>query len=112
FDAVGRKIVVGGAFVSFNGTVRNHFTRLNDNGTLDGSFNFGGLGADATVYAVGICPTNSLHAGKILIAGDFSSVNGVSRPHIARLNRDGSLDLTFNPFAGPSDSVRSLAIQG
>ena len=33
---------------------------------------------------------------KILIAGGFSSVNGVLRQKIARLNADGSLDTSFN----------------
>ena len=33
---------------------------------------------------------------KILIAGTFSSVNGVTRQKIARLNTDGSLDTSFN----------------
>jgi uncharacterized delta-60 repeat protein len=33
---------------------------------------------------------------KILIAGDFTVVNGVARNRIARLNPDGNLDLSFN----------------
>ena len=33
---------------------------------------------------------------KILIAGNFTSVNGVTRNKIARLNADGSLDASFN----------------
>jgi uncharacterized delta-60 repeat protein len=34
--------------------------------------------------------------GKILIAGDFTSVNGVARIKMARLNPDGSLDASFD----------------
>ncbi len=37
-----------------------------------------------------------LSDGKILIAGDFTVVNGVGRAKIARLNPDGSLDEAFN----------------
>ncbi len=37
--------------------------------------------------------------GKILIAGDFTSVNGVERIKFARLNADGSLDPIFNANA-------------
>jgi uncharacterized delta-60 repeat protein len=37
-----------------------------------------------------------LSDGKILIAGDFTVVNGVQRNKIARLNQDGSLDASFN----------------
>src|SRR4029077_14264671 len=45
--------------------------------------------------------------GRIVIAGLFKKVNGVSRPGIARLNSDGTLDTTFNPGLGipfPPDS--------
>ena len=35
--------------------------------------------------------------GKILIGGTFSSVLGVPRNHIARLNPDGTLDTAFDP---------------
>lgn len=34
--------------------------------------------------------------GKIMIAGDFAVVNGVSRLRIARLNADGTLDMSFD----------------
>ena len=37
--------------------------------------------------------------GKILIGGDFTTIGGVTRNRIARLNPDGSLDTTFNPNA-------------
>ena len=35
--------------------------------------------------------------GKILIGGTFSSVLGVPRNHVARLNPDGTLDTAFDP---------------
>ena len=52
--------------------------------------------------------------GKILIGGDFTSIapNGgasVTRNHIARLNRDGSLDTGFNPNA--NDLVYVIVLQ-
>jgi uncharacterized delta-60 repeat protein len=47
--------------------------------------------------------------GKILIGGDFTIVQGVSRNRIARLNPDGSLDTAFNPNANAG--VRSIAVQ-
>jgi uncharacterized delta-60 repeat protein len=47
--------------------------------------------------------------GKILIGGDFTSVQGVARNNIARLNPDGTLDTAFNPSA--DYSVRSIAVQ-
>ncbi len=48
--------------------------------------------------------------GKILIGGNFTSVNGVSRKNIARLNQDGSLDTSFNPGIGPDDEVLTIEI--
>jgi len=54
--------------------------------------------------------TASIQAdGKILIGGRFDSLDGQSRTNLARLNPDGSLDLSFNP--SPDDFVNSLAVQ-
>ncbi|MEG4634804.1 DUF4347 domain-containing protein, partial [Microcoleus sp. AR_TQ3_B6] len=49
----------------------------------------------------------------IYAGGNFTLVNGTSRNHIARLNRDGSLDTTFNPIiepTGTSDAVWAIAL--
>jgi Domain of unknown function (DUF5122) beta-propeller len=37
--------------------------------------------------------------GKLLISGAFTSILGVSRNRIARLNTDGTLDADFDPNA-------------
>src|SRR5215203_5918117 len=34
--------------------------------------------------------------GKILLGGQFTNVNGIARPRLARLNSDGSLDESFS----------------
>jgi uncharacterized delta-60 repeat protein len=47
--------------------------------------------------------------GKMLIGGNFTSVGGVARNYVARLNADGTLDSSFNPDA--DGSVVSLAVQ-
>jgi len=48
---------------------------------------------------------------KVIIAGQFESVNGIPRDNIARLNVNGSLDETWNP--GTIDwSINVLAIAG
>src|SRR5207245_10604254 len=49
--------------------------------------------ANGTVYVVVVQPD-----GKILIGGGFTTVAGVTRNNIARLNPDGTLD-AFNPNA-------------
>src|SRR5438132_3613887 len=47
--------------------------------------------------------------GKILIGGDFTTVLGVARSRIARLNPDGTLDTAFNPNA--NGHVYSIVVQ-
>ena len=105
-----RKILIGGSFASVAGTARNGIARLNNDGTVDGGFTTG-TGVAGIVYAVAAYPTNSTQAGKVLIGGDFASVDGASRSGVARLNSDGSLDVTFNPGTGAAGAVRTLALQ-
>ncbi|MDP2384837.1 MAG: T9SS type A sorting domain-containing protein [Bacteroidota bacterium] len=93
------KIIIGGWFLSYNGVTKNYIARLNADGSLDTSFNTG-TGFDYIVY------TSTIQSdGKIVIGGDFSSFNSVSRNNIARLNTDGSLDTTFNPGIGTDNIV-------
>lgn len=105
-----RKLYIGGGFTTFNNVGRNGIARLNNDGTLDTEFN-PPLGANGTVYAVAAYPTNTTDSGKVLIAGDFTAVNGVGCGGIARLNADGSLDPTFNPGSGANAAVRAIALQ-
>jgi uncharacterized delta-60 repeat protein len=48
--------------------------------------------------------------GTIYIAGNFTLVRGVRRHHLARLQKDGSLDLSFNPEP-PLQGILSLLLQ-
>lgn len=105
-----RKLYVAGAFNTFNGVPSPRLVRLNDDGTVDRNFQVG-VGANDVIFAVAVYPTNTLHAGKVLIGGSFTNIGGVTRHRIARLNPDGSVDLTFNPGTGANDVVRALAIQ-
>ncbi|HQQ62554.1 MAG TPA: thrombospondin type 3 repeat-containing protein [Pseudomonadales bacterium] len=99
------KIIIGGNFTAVNGVARNSIARLNSNGSLDNSFN-PGSGANNYVYAVAIQTD-----GKIILGGNFNTINGTSINRIARLNNDGSLDTTFNPGTGANNWVKSVAIQ-
>ena len=51
--------------------------RLNNDGSVDTSFATGS-GADGSVYAVAVYPTNSIYAGKVLIGGAFTHFNGAA----------------------------------
>jgi len=99
------KIIIGGYFTSYNGTPRNHIARLNNDGSIDASFN-PGTGASGTVYT-----TTMQNDGKIIIGGDFTSYNGTTSNYIARLNADGTLDASFNPSSGANDQVITTAVQ-
>ncbi len=70
--------------------------RLNANGSVDGTFNaftnVSGASPSAEITGVVAQPD-----GKVLIGGTFETVNGVSRFGLARLNSDGSVDMSFNP---------------
>lgn len=83
------KIIVIGAFTSYNGVPANRIIRLNSNGSIDSTFNIG-TGANNSVSEIAL-----QQDGKILIAGSFSAYNGVSKYRILRLNSNGSLDTTF-----------------
>ncbi len=105
-----RSLLVGGSFTHLNGLSVSGLARLNNDGTLDPSFT-PLANPGSTIYALAVYPTNAPHAGQVLIGGDFTTINGVSRNGIARLNPDGSLDLTFDPGLGATNAVRALTIQ-
>lgn len=69
-------------------------------GSVDTSLQFGPASASfSTFYGVGALPD-----GKILVSGDFTSIEGYFRDRFARLNSNGSLDLDFaaSPGFAPS----------
>jgi len=82
---------------------RYGIARLNTDGTVDTSFN-ANLNTSGQVYDMIIQPDD-----KIIIVGNFSSVNSTSRGRIARLNADGTLDTTFATGTGANNLVHSIA---
>jgi uncharacterized delta-60 repeat protein len=98
------KILVGGSFTSVAGTTRNRVFRLNSDGSLDATFD-PGVGPDNAVNH--IAPQAD---GRVLIVGSFNKVSGMPRPHIARLNADGTLDATFQPSAGTFGTINAIAV--
>ena len=99
------KILIGGTFTSYNGTDRAGIARLNANGSLDTDFN-PGSGANSSVESVAVQAD-----GNILIGGGFTFYNGTGRNRIARLKTDGTLDTDFDPGAGTTSIVLSVAVQ-
>lgn len=76
------KVLIGGSFTTVNGVSRNSIARLNGDGTLDSSFLSGlaGVESDSAVNSVAVQSD-----GKVIIGGNFTTVNGVPVAGIARL---------------------------
>lgn len=99
------KIIIGGGFTNFNGTDRNRVARLNNDGSLDTSFD-PGTGANNLVNSVRVQPDS-----KILIAGMFTQYNETNSGGIVRVNPDGALDGTFNTEIGNLE-ISAMVLQG
>jgi uncharacterized delta-60 repeat protein len=95
------KILVGGDFTMMGHETYIRRVRLSASGTPEDGFWYG-LGADGAVYSIAVQSD-----GKILMGGNFTTVEGVTRNHLARLNADGTLDTTFGPST--DYDVKSLA---
>lgn len=93
----------GGDFTLIDETDVARVARLGRNGALELDFD-PGMGADGTVHALAALPD-----GGVVIGGEFTVVDGFARNGIARLNGDGSVDVTFNPAI--DDFVFALAVQ-
>lgn len=88
------KIVVVGAFTTFNSTSRPRISRLNTDGTIDTGFT-PGAGFSTSVWEVKLMADE-----KIVAIGDFVTYDSTSRVKVARVNTDGTLDTGFNPGTG------------
>lgn len=100
------KIIVGGSFTYFNGSVATKLLRLNEDGSRDVSFGPGGVGPDDKIRTIALQTD-----GKIMIGGDFTFYNGISKSRIARLNATGTPDSSFDPGTGFDNTVQKIQIQ-
>ncbi|HMO65973.1 MAG TPA: Calx-beta domain-containing protein, partial [Verrucomicrobiota bacterium] len=73
-------------------------------GELDESFN-PGLGTDGLVRALAV-----QEDGRVILGGDFGTVNGTVLPRLARLHTDGLVDTSFNPGRGLDAPVHAVAV--
>ena len=99
------KILVGGAFTSYDGTTSNRIIRLNFDGSIDNTF-VTGAGFDNIVNIIKIQSD-----GKILVGGYFTNYDGVLSNYIIRLNSDGSIDNTFVIGNGFDSIVNIIELQ-
>ncbi len=99
------KILVAGEFVSFNAIPHSNLVRLLPDGSLDASFN-PAFSIDGAIRTV-LVQTD----GNIVIGGDFTAVNGVSRQHLARLDQGGFIDNAFLALPGQGADGAVYAIK-
>jgi uncharacterized delta-60 repeat protein len=100
-------VLIGGDFTNVNGTVASHLAHLNPDGTLDGAFTTAAEpGVNGSVDAIAVQAD-----GRIVVSGQFTSANGVSRQDITRLLSTGKVDPTINFGTGANGAVNALVIQ-
>ena len=103
-----KDVYVGGDFTTYNGAQANRIVRLNADGTIDQAFVVAS-GFDTTVRW--IVPA-AAQSANVYVGGDFTTYNGVLRPHIVRLNANGTLDSTFTTGTGFDNTVHVIAPAG
>ncbi|MCB1129503.1 MAG: immunoglobulin domain-containing protein [Verrucomicrobiae bacterium] len=100
-------VYVGGAFINAGGDPnRDYLVKLNANGSLDTSFNPPLL--NGAVRDLAVQPD-----GKIIAAGQFTTVAGASLRRILRVDATGALDPAFttNVGAGPNGDVLAVELE-
>ncbi|MDX1952917.1 MAG: immunoglobulin domain-containing protein [Verrucomicrobiota bacterium] len=98
-------VFVAGAFTIVSNQQHPYFTRLAANGSaIEGWYEAtrGGVNGQRVNTSV------RTHNNKIVIAGVFNSVSGISAASIARLNNDGSVDTSFNNSLSPNGDILAL----
>ena len=86
------KTVIFGSFSSFDGEAAGNIVRLNEDGTVDKTFNIG-KGASYKIESV----TFNEKTNKYIITGGFKTFNNVASPQMVMLNANGTVDNTFKP---------------
>lgn len=96
------KILVAGNFVKVNGVYQRGIVRLNSDGSIDLTFNTGGIGigigangSPNAIYDLALTST-----GQIICVGSIGTYNGFPGSTAIRLNSNGTLDQSFNNTGG------------
>ncbi len=100
--------VAAGSFTGYNGNPHIFLARVKTDGSNDPTFTSLGYGFSDPVNTLLVQPD-----GKIVVGGNFTTINGISSNRIARLNTDGTSEssTTFNTGTGFDNGVYALARQ-
>ncbi|NCC50134.1 MAG: hypothetical protein EOM20_02855 [Spartobacteria bacterium] len=96
-------ILISGGFNSAGGVAVDRLARILPSGQYDTTFALGS-GFNGQVFDIAITPDNH-----IIAVGVFSTVSGMARPYIARIDMFGNLDTTF-PVAEPNDYPYAVSV--
>ncbi|WP_417939119.1 calcium-binding protein [Flavobacterium sp. RS13.1] len=99
------RILAAGNFTKYNGVATGRIVRLEEDGTIDGSFNTA-IGANGIVDVMVVQPD-----GKIILGGRFDTFNGIAHSKLVRLNPDGSIDSSFSIGMGFDKNVYAIDLQ-
>jgi len=104
------KIFVAGDFSKYDNVDVPGLVRLNDDGSIDGSFNPPAFLDDVSNPGK-LHSVTPLSSGSVLVGGYFQTVGGETRLALVRLTNTGALDTTFtSPTA--FHTVKTICVQG
>lgn len=99
-------MIVGGAFLQYDGHLRRALVGLLPDGGIDTTFT---TQVDHAFGPIVHCVTLASN-DDVIVGGRISSVEGRFRMGLARLNANGALVTTFNPGRGAGGLVRGMAL--
>lgn len=94
-QSTGKYIIVG----DFTGNI----VRINNNGSIDTTFNSGGVGANSSIRDFEVLSDDGIICG-----GLFTTYNGTISNRIAKLTSNGALDNTFVIGSGFNSTVQEI----
>jgi hypothetical protein len=98
------KIIVGGAFVTYNAIASRRLAVINTDGSIDATFAIGtgftGTGSVAALH----CAAD----GKVMVGGLYTGFNGTSAGNIVRLNNTNPLPVTLTSFTAQHQNNSAL----
>lgn len=106
----GKLLVIGG-FTQYNGTAVNSIVILNEDGSIDQSFDSGSGIQSTNGGTFGVNCVVRQDDGKFIVGGNFNKYNGMFVKKLIRINSDGSLDTSFEVDGFDGHPIDGLAIQ-
>lgn len=107
YDSTTDSIYIIGSFTSYNGTPASGIVKVNMNGTIDTSFNYG-TGFGGSVLCYGVYPDTL--SSSIYVNGIFSSYKGITERRLVKILPNGNKDTSFITGTGFNNAVTSLKI--